>query len=194
MQIKHTFIAFAASAALLLGTANINRAHAAQYTLDPTHSFVQFSIAHLGYSLLQGRFNTLSGSFSYDPKQPNAARIAVEVETASIDSNHAERDKHLRGADFLDVENYPKARFVSSAIHEANGKATVRGDLTLHGVTRPVRFEAELIGAGKDPWGGYRRGYKGSLTIKRADFGVSYNLGPAAETMRLDLFIEGIRQ
>lgn len=187
---KKSLLAGMAALTLLASTP----VRADSYTIDPTHSFIQFSISHLGYSLLQGRFNTLSGAFKYDPKAPDASSIRVQVQTASIDSNHAERDKHLRGTDFLDVENHPVARFTSTAIREKDGKAHIEGKLTLHGVTRTVRFEADLIGAGKDPWGGYRRGYAGQLTIKRSDYGISYNLGPAAEFMRLDLFIEGIRK
>ncbi|MBF0178998.1 MAG: YceI family protein [Magnetococcales bacterium] len=171
-------------------------AHAAMenYKLDPTHSFVTFTIPHLGYSLLQGRFNTLSGGFALDPGQAEGGSIQVTVDTASVDSNHAERDKHLRGKDFLDVEQFPKAEFKSKRITEKEGKATVEGEFTLHGVTKPITFEAKMIGTGPDPWGGFRRGYAGSLRIKRADFGITRNLGPAAEEMELGLYIEGIRQ
>ncbi|MEO5378067.1 MAG: YceI family protein [Magnetococcus sp. DMHC-6] len=164
------------------------------YKLDPTHSFVTFSIAHLGYSLLQGRFNTLEGQFVLDPEQSTGATLEVSVETASIDSNHAERDKHLRSKDFLDTDQFPKATFKSTRIVEKEGKATVEGSFTLHGVTHPVTFEAKMIGTGADPWGGFRRGYAGQLHIKRADYGISKNLGPAAEEMDLGLYIEGIRQ
>ncbi|MEG3639979.1 YceI family protein [Magnetococcus sp. PR-3] len=171
-----------------------NPLKAAEFQIDPSHSFVEFSIKHLGYSVLKGRFNTLSGSFSYDEKSPNASKISVKVETGSIDSNHAERDKHLRGTDFLSVGSFPVARFVSTAIQEKDGVAKVDGQLTLHGVTRPVSFDAKLIGAGSDPWGGYRRGYEGALTITRSDYGMDYNLGPASTSLTLGLFIEGIRQ
>ncbi|MBF0190205.1 MAG: YceI family protein [Magnetococcales bacterium] len=165
-----------------------------KYQIDPTHSFVTFTIPHLGYSLLQGRFNKISGQFSLDLAQPESGAIQIAVETASIDSNHAERDKHLKGKDFLEVEKFPKAEFKSTRIVENDGKVKVDGDLTLHGVTKPVSFEAKLVGTGPDPWGGFRRGYAGSLRVKRADFGISYNLGPAAESLDLGLFIEGIRQ
>ncbi|MBF0161093.1 MAG: YceI family protein [Magnetococcales bacterium] len=164
------------------------------YKIDPTHSFVTFSIAHLGYSLLQGRFDTMEGRFSLDPDKSEGASIQVSVATTSINSNHAERDKHLRGKEFLDVDTFPQATFRSKRIVEQGGKTTVEGELTLHGVTKPVSFDAKMIGGGPDPWGGFRRGYAGSLRIKRADYGISYNLGPAAEEMDLGLYIEGIRQ
>ncbi|MBF0213860.1 MAG: YceI family protein [Magnetococcales bacterium] len=165
-----------------------------KYKIDPTHSFVTFTIPHLGYSLLQGRFNRIDGQFTVDPEQPDRGAIQITVETGSVDSNHAERDKHLKGKDFLDVDRFPKAEFTSKKIVEKDGKVLVEGDLTLHGIIRPVRFEAKAIGSGPDPWGGFRRGYAGSLTLKRADFGISYNLGPAAETLELGLFIEGLKQ
>ncbi len=168
---------------------------AAEYKLDPSHSFIQFSISHLGFSLLQGRFNQMSGHFSFDEKKPSAASIQVEVQTASVDSNHAERDKHIRDDRFLDVEKYPTAKFISSRFSTvSDGKHLLEGDFTLHGVTKNISIDVEFIGAGKDPWGGYRRGYVGTTTIKRSDYNISHNLGPLAESMELKFFIEGIRQ
>ncbi|MBF0128196.1 MAG: YceI family protein, partial [Magnetococcales bacterium] len=132
------------------------------FKIDPTHSFVTFSIPHLGYSLLQGRFDTIEGGFSLDIDKPEGAAIQVTVATPSVNSNHAERDKHLRGKDFLDVERFPKATFQSRRIVQDGGRITVEGDLTLHGVTKAVGFEARSIGGGPDPWGGFRRGYAGT--------------------------------
>lgn len=170
-------------------------AMADRYELDPTHSFIQFSISHLGFSLLQGRFNEMSGEFHYDEKKPEKAKISVSVQTASVDSNHAERDKHIRNEDFLNVEKYPTAKFVSSRFEPlAGNNAKLIGDLTLHGVTKQITVDVEFIGAGTDPWGGYRRGYVGTTTISRSDYGISYDLGPAAESMELQFFIEGIRK
>ena len=80
---------------------------AADYKIDPAHSFVSFKIQHLGYSWMFGRFNTVSGEFSYDSAKPGAAKISVDIDPASVDTNHAERDKHLRSEDFLDVDKYP---------------------------------------------------------------------------------------
>jgi polyisoprenoid-binding protein YceI len=164
------------------------------YELDPGHSFVTFSISHLGYSMLQGRFNALEGSFQYDTENPSASSIKVMIDPASVDTNHAERDKHLRGEDFLDVTKFPEASFESTAFEESGDMAKLTGNLTLHGVTKPVTIDAKFVGAGKDPWGGYRRGYRGTTTLKRSDFDISYNLGPASEDMTLELNIEGIRQ
>jgi len=172
-------------------------ARAENYVIDTegAHASIQFRIKHLGYSWLYGRFNTFAGEFSYDEKNPAASQVKVMIDTASIDSNHAERDKHLRSEDFLDVKKYPQATFVSTGYTEsADGKAVLQGDLTLHGVTRPVTIDVEQIGAGTDPWGGYRRGFSGRTTLALKDFGIDYDLGPASQTLELLLEVEGIRQ
>ena len=172
-------------------------AAAENYVIDTeqAHAFVQFRIKHLGYSWLYGRFNDFSGRFTYDEKDPAASYTEVEINTASLDSNHAERDKHLRDERFLDTDKYPTARFVSTSYTEnEDGTAVLEGDLTLHGVTRPVTIAVEQIGHGPDPWGGYRRGFQGSTTIKLADFGITYDLGPAPTDAEIILSIEGIRR
>jgi len=167
---------------------------AENYKIDLSHSFIMFKISHLGFSVLNGRFNDFEGEFTYDPANPSASRITVEVKTASVDSNWAERDKHLRSPDFLDVEKFPTARFETTSYSEQNGKGTLTGNLTLHGVTKPITIAVEQVGAGKDPWGGFRRGFTGMTKLKRSDFGITRNLGPAAEEMEIHLVVEGIRQ
>ncbi len=169
-------------------------AQAEDYRIDPTHSFIEFKISHLGISVLKGRFNDISGDFNYDKQNPKSAKISVLVKTASIDSNHAERDKHLRGKDFLNVSKYPKATFATTSF-KGNGKTgTLTGKLTIHGKTNKVSIPITYVGAGKDPWGGYRMGFSGKIRIKRSDYGISYNLGPAAQSMDLELFVEGIKK
>jgi polyisoprenoid-binding protein YceI len=170
---------------------------AADYVIDTekAHAFIQFRIKHLGYSWLLGRFNDFEGTFSYDENNPAASTVEVTIRTASIDSNHAERDKHLRGEDFLDVDKYPQAKFVSTAYEENEDKtATLSGELTLHGVTRPVTIAVKPVGHGPDPWGGKRRGFEGTTTLKLADYNIDYDLGPAAREVELFLSIEGIEQ
>ena len=185
------------SIALTLAIAIPSLAQAADYVIDTkgAHAAIQFRIKHLGYSWLSGRFNDFGGSFSYDEASPDASKVEVSIRTASIDSNHAERDKHLRSKDFLDVEKYPEARFVSTGYKE-NGEDTalLSGNLTLHGVTRPVQIMVTQIGHGPDPWGGYRRGFQGTTSLNLADFGIDYDLGPASQVVELTLYVEGIRQ
>ena len=167
---------------------------AADYEIDSAHSFVEFRIKHLGYSWLYGRFNKFSGHFTYDPDNPQANAITVSIDPASVDTNHAERDKHLRGTDFLDVTKYPDATFESTTYTGDADGGTIEGMLTLHGVTKPISIRLEKLGEGNDPWGGYRAGFIGTTTLTRRDFGISYNLGPASESMELEIGIEGIRK
>ncbi len=123
------------------------------------------------------------------------SRVEVVIQTDSIDTNHAERDKHLRGKKFLAVERFPEARFESSTYTEkTDDSALLQGNLTLHGVTRPVSIDVTRIGAGMDPWGGYRRGFEGRTRLRLQDYGIDFNLGPTAKDVQLELIVEGIRQ
>ena len=185
--------AFALAAAIVLPA----QAFAEKYVIDTegSHAFVLFRIQHLGYSWLSGRFNTFSGTFEYDEKNPEKASVQVDIDVTSIDSNHAERDKHLRDEDFLHVKKFPKAKFVSTSFKEnGDGTAVLTGDFTLRGVTRSVTIDVEHIGHGSDPWGGYRRGFEGTTRIALADYGIKYNLGPKSKEVELTLSVEGIRQ
>ncbi|MEJ2426475.1 MAG: YceI family protein [Candidatus Thiodiazotropha sp.] len=182
---------------VLLALVWVPSLYAEDYLIDRkgAHAFIEFRIKHLGYSWLYGRFDDFNGRFSYDEKNPAASKVSVDIVPASVDSNHAERDKHLRSEEFLYVDKYPTAKFVSTSYQESEGgKAVLKGDLTLRGVTRPVVIDVESIGHGNDPWGGYRRGFLGTTTISLADFGIPFDLGPASREVELVLSIEGIRQ
>ncbi|MEE9447827.1 MAG: YceI family protein [Arenicellales bacterium] len=167
----------------------------ADYKIDSGHSFVEFRIQHLGYSWLYGRFNNIKGLLSYDAKEPNVASIKVLIDPASVDTNHAERDKHLMGDDFLDVKNFPEASFTSTGFQlDEAGAGMLMGILSLHGVEKEITISVSKIGEGNDPWGGYRAGFEGTLNLVRSDFGLGYNLGPASEEIEFRLGIEAIRQ
>lgn len=181
--------------ALMAALAGATAASAAEYTIDNkgAHASITFRIKHLGFSWLTGRFDRFIGTYSYDEKAPEASKVSVEIDTASVSSNHAERDKHLRNADFLDVEKFPKATFVSKKVEPAgDGKAKVTGDLTLRGVTKEITIDAAYVGGGADPWGGNRTGFTGKTSIALADFGITFNLGPASKEVELTLDIEGV--
>jgi polyisoprenoid-binding protein YceI len=185
-----------AAAALLLAS-SVPMAQAADYVIDTqgAHAFIQFKVSHLGYSWLHGRFNTFSGNFSYDAAKLADAKISLEIDTKSVDSNHAERDKHLRSADFLNVDKQPKATFVSSkVVPGADGKFDLVGQFTFNGVSKEIVIKASKTGEGNDPWGGYRAGFHGTTEIKLTDFGIKNILGPASETVYLDLVVEGVRK
>jgi polyisoprenoid-binding protein YceI len=172
-----------------------NTVSAADYVIDGAHSSVKFKISHLGYSWLYGNFNKFKGSFSYDENNLSASKASVEIDTGSVSTNHAERDKHLRSNDFLHTAKYPKASFVSTGFEEqGNGKALLKGNLSLHGMTRPITIDVTQIGAGKDPWGNYRRGFEGSTKLTLKDWGMTKDLGPASTQLTMILDIEGVRQ
>tara|TARA_B100000614_G_scaffold196617_1_gene177885 strand:- start:254 stop:862 length:609 start_codon:yes stop_codon:yes gene_type:complete len=170
-------------------------AMAAEYKLDPAHSFIVFKIKHLGFSWLVGRFNSFDGTIEYDPETgPESQSISVTIDAASLDTNHAERDKHLRSDDFFNVSEYPTVTFESTGYEGDETGGTLSGELTFLGVTKPISFEVRKVGEGADPWGGYRAGFEGSYTMTRGDFGMDYDLGPASRTVEIDLYVEGIRQ
>lgn len=190
-------------AALALGTALLTagQAMAADYTIDKEgqHAFINFKISHLGYSFIYGTFKDWTGTFSFDAAKPEDSKISIDLKTASVFTNHAERDKHISSKDFLDVATYPDAKFVSTKVtnvgKNADGKTTadVIGDLTLHGVTKPVTVKTTFLGEGKDPWGGYRAGFEGTTSIKRSDFGKMMDLGPQSDTLDMIISFEGVK-
>ncbi|HAW61908.1 MAG TPA: YceI family protein [Pseudomonas sp.] len=185
-------------AALILGSALVGgQAFAADYAIDKDgqHAFVNFKISHLGYSWLWGTFNDFDGDFSFDAAKPEESKVNVTLKTASVDTNHAERDKHLRSDDFLNVAKHPTATFESTSVKSTGeGTADITGNLTLNGVTKPVVIAARFIGEGKDPWGGYRAGFEGSTTLTLKDFDIKMDLGPASQTVDLIISVEGVRK
>lgn len=165
---------------------------AANYVIDKEgqHVAVLFKASHLGFSYNVGRFNNLEGKFSYHKNNPSAATASVIIDAKSVDTNHAERDKHLRSDDFLDVDKYPTITFDSTGYQAGSEGDVLKGKLTLHGVTKEVDIAVNHIGEGKDPWGGYRSGFEGKLSIKAADYGMPEWVGK----IDIELIVEGIRQ
>jgi polyisoprenoid-binding protein YceI len=160
---------------------------AADYEIDTKgqHASVFFKASHLGYSYVIGRFNDFSGKFSHDPAKPANSKASVTIQAKSLDTNHAERDKHLRSADFFEVDKYPVIAFESTSFK--NGK--LMGNLSLRGVSKPVTLDVAHIGEGDDPWGGYRSGFEGEVSVKAADFGLPGWLGDVTVTLQ----VEGVR-
>ncbi|MDU5453468.1 YceI family protein [Pseudescherichia vulneris] len=169
---------------------------AADYKIDKEgqHAFVNFRIQHLGYSWLYGTFKDFNGTFTFDEQNPAADKVNVTINTNSVDTNHAERDKHLRSADFLNVAKFPQATFASTGVKKDGDELDITGNLTLNGVTKPVTLEAKLIGQGDDPWGGVRAGFEAEGKIKLKDFNINTDLGPAAQEVDLIISVEGVRQ
>ena len=146
------------------------------YVLDPSHSRLGFSARHAMVTKVRGAFNDVAGTATVDGSNPAASHLEVTIQAASFDSRDANRDGHVRGADFLDVEKYPTLTFRSTEIAVSDDdKVTVTGDLTINDVTPPVTIELEFEGSATDPFGNERVGFEGETTIKRSDWGLTWN-------------------
>lgn len=178
--------------AIILLSLVANVATAATYQIDKEgqHAYVIFRASHLGYSYIIGHFEDFEGRFTYDPENVGASQAAITIQTASLDSDHAERDKHLRDEEYFDASGHPEITFVSTGYEGSAESGVLKGDLTLKGVTRSIEIAVEKIGEGKDPWGGYRAGFEGNVTLNAADYGLPGWIGDVA----VELIIEGIRQ
>jgi len=144
-------------------------------SIDPAHSAIQFSVRHMMFAKVRGRFGSWNADLSLEPDELVKSAVEATIDASSIDTGVADRDKHLRSADFLDVENYPQIRFKSTAVEKSGDKYRVKGDLTIRATTRPVTLEVETLGTGKDPWGNQRMGLAARASINRKDFGLSWN-------------------
>jgi len=184
-----------ALASLLSAGAASAAAPAGNYKIDPVHSVAYFEVGHAGgISRFMGRFNDMSGDLVVDT--PEKSKIRVDVKVDSVDTRNEGLDKHLKSPDFFNAVQFPTLSFVSSAVTlNGGGEGTVAGNLTLHGVTKPVTFKLKEIGAGNGPRGDSRVGYTASTTIKRSDFGIAYGIPKAAtDDVDLRINIEAIKQ
>lgn len=167
------YLAAALSLTLLLGS---SLASATEYIIDTVHSDVSFKIRHMVVSKTTGRFAKFTGSFVYDDKDAQTWSANAVIDATSIDTNNTDRDAHLRGADFFEVEKYPELTFRSTKVSDVVGnKAKLHGFLKMHGVEKLVVLDLEIGGTVKDPWGNMRAGFEASTTINRQDFGINYN-------------------
>jgi polyisoprenoid-binding protein YceI len=143
--------------------------------IDRSHSEVGFQVRHL-LSKVRGRFNEFDGIIEFDEANPANSRVDVTIHARSIDTGEADRDNHLRNADFFDVEKYPTLTFKSTSVTpRGNNAYDVVGDLTIHGVIRQVTLPASFLGAAQDPWGNTKLVFEAELTLNRKDFGLTWN-------------------
>ncbi len=145
------------------------------WTIDPSHSVVEFSVKHMVFATAKGRFSEFSGAINLDKDNVAASTVSVEIVAASVDTRDAKRDEHLKSADFFDVETYPTLTFTSTKVEPKGDDLRIEGDLTIHGVTKPVVLEAEFNGQGANPWGQQVISYSASTKINRKDFGLNWN-------------------
>lgn len=147
------------------------------WNLDPVHSNAQFKVKHMMISNVKGEFTSINGQLAYDQARPEESHVEAEIDAASINTKDAQRDAHLKSADFFDVEKFPTLSFRSTQVtRQQNGELAVAGELTIHGITRKVIFNVEgLSEPAKDPWGNTRIGLSATTRINRKDFGLTWN-------------------
>lgn len=204
--VSRTVIAAAASISLLTGGAVVAQAaltrapaevQAGAYALDSDHGKITWSVSHLGFSTYKGQFVNVDADLTLDPANPSAATLTATIPLTEVDSNSDGLDAHLQTADFFDTANHPVATYVSRSVTvdpTAPDRATVVGDLTLRGVTRPVTMTVRFNQAGPSMGGAYRAGFDGEATIKRSDFGINYALPVLGDEVSLHIEGEFIRQ
>ncbi|HVB96669.1 MAG TPA: YceI family protein [Chloroflexota bacterium] len=174
----------------------------ATYKIDPAHTVVEFAVKHMMFSTVKGTFSKVDGQIEFDPEHPENASVVAQADVASVTTHDEGRDGHIRSADFFDAENHPTISFRSQKV-EPKGRgqeAKVIGDLTIHGVTKEVDFDAEFLGEGPDPWGGTRVGFNASTTINRKDFGLHWNVPLekggllVGDSVKITLDVEAVKQ
>ena len=171
------------------------------WSVDPAHTSVEFAVKHLMISTAKGRFAVVHGTVRGDDADPAKGEVDIEIDVDSIDTREAQRDAHLRSADFFDVEKYPKITFKSTRISDVNGdRFKMTGDLTIHGVTRPITLDVTSEGRVQAPWGSQRIGFSATGRLKRSDFGLTWNQALEAggflvgDDVRITLDVEVIKQ
>jgi len=168
-------------------------ANTGTYKIDPAHTTVQFIVSHLGTSNLTGRFNSITGDINFQPNGRSTVEVAIK--TDSVYTNHQKRDKHLRSPDFFNARQFPVIKFTSDKVgYNTSGEPmSIAGTLSMHGVTKAVILNVSPVGAGKDPWGGYRVGYDVTATIKRSEFGMNFMAGGIGDEIKIILNIEATK-
>lgn len=174
------------------------------WQLDPSHTGVEFAVKHMMFSTVRGRFADVRGTLELNEAEPSAARVDVTIAAASIDTGVADRDKHLRSGDFLEVEAFPKITFRSTRVEglelRAGAPFQVVGDLSIRGEAVEVVLDARFEGTGQDPWGGTRVGFQATTTIDRRDWGLKWNQALEAggilvgHELRISLDVQAVKQ
>ncbi len=195
-KLKPVFLLFAT---LLMVTAL--PALAAEYSIDKAHSSANFQIKHLAISKVNGSFADFGGTINFDPGNPGATSATAEIQVSSVDTGNTDRDDHLRNPDFFDVEKFPTMTFASTSVKMKNDEeGEITGNLTLHGVTKPVTLDLEINGVATDPWGNEKVGASLSGKINRKDFGLTWNKAMEAgglvvgEDVKITIEIEGTKK
>jgi polyisoprenoid-binding protein YceI len=186
---KNSIIVLALIIALVLS------ANAADtFKVDPVHSFVLFSVQHLGVANTYGRFNDISGTVVFDKDNPSKSSVELSVPVESVDTNSAKRDQSLKSPDYFNAKQYPTLTFKSTKVEGSGDTLKVSGDLTIHGVTRSLTVDFKKGGEGKGVFGEARGGGETRFTIKRSDFGMNFQQDLIGDAVTIILSLEGIKQ
>jgi polyisoprenoid-binding protein YceI len=164
---------------------------AGAWKVDPVHTTVLFKIKHLDTSWTFGRFNGVSGTLDFDEAKPEASKLSVEIDPATVDTNQKPREDHLRGPDFFSVKEFPKISFSTSKVAKSGDGFDVSGELALHGVKKPISFKAQKVGESNNvAAGGPRIGFLAETKLKRSDFGMDKYLDTIGDEVTLTLSLE----
>lgn len=165
------------------------------YTVDPVHTSAMFKVGHLGIGFVRGAFTDVAGTVTYDKKNAAGNSVTITIKTESVNTFNADRDTHLRSEDFFDTAKFPEMSFTSKSFKKIkDGQFEVTGDFTLHGVTKTITVQANVLGEGDDPWGSYRAGFETAFTIKRSDYGMDKMIPAAGDKVEITLVVEGIKK
>ena len=183
------------AAVLALGAAVAPAPAAETYKVDAVHSSVVFRVKHLGVSYFFGVFDKVDGSFTLDPADPAKGQFQIEIQAGSVDTRNPQRDQHIKSNAFLNAQQFPKITFKSTSVSSAGKDAyEVKGDLTLHGVTKPVTVKVQQTGTGKGMRpGSTLAGVYADVTIKRSDFGMKQMIPMISDDITLMVGLEGGR-
>jgi polyisoprenoid-binding protein YceI len=180
---------------LTLVSAVVLSANAADtFKLDPVHSFVLFSVQHLGIANTYGRFNDIAGTVVFDKDNPSKSSVELSVPVESLDTHNSIRDRSLKSPDFFDAKQFPKMTFKSTKVEGSGDTLKVSGDLTIHGVTKPMTVDFKKGGEGKGVFGEMRGGGETHFTIRRSDFGMNFQQGAVGDEVNITLSLEGIEK
>jgi polyisoprenoid-binding protein YceI len=193
MRMPFFRLAVAAVFVSLAGSGMSGRA-ADEYTVDAVHSSVTFKVPHLGISFIHGRFNAVSGNFTIDPDNADKSSFAMTIKTDSVDTNNKGRDAHLCKADFFNATQFPSITFKSTSVKAVKDGYEVKGDLTLHGETKPISFTLKGGKKAQFPPGAQRTGFSTDLTIKRSDFKMDKMLQMIGDEVPVSISFEGVKK
>ncbi len=171
------------------------------WEIDPTHSTIGFVARHAMVAKVRGGFSDFTGTLNLDGADPAKSSASLTIVASSFNSNNAERDAHVKSADFLDADQFPTITFTSTAVTtKGDDDFIVTGDLTIHGVTKPVDVKFELLGTSQDPWGNTRIGFEGKAEISRKEFGLVWNVALetggvlVGDTIKLEMDVEAVKK